>query len=110
MFGLSGPLLDACVLSILERGDAYGYSLTQQVRQVMDVSESSLYPVLRRLEREGHLSTYNQAYQGRKRRYYSKFPISELKEFLFARNSSPFNLDSLFFLSNSKTSSTKINL
>ena len=68
MFGLSGPLLDACVLSILERGDAYGYSLTQQVRQVMDISESSLYPVLRRLEREGHLSTYNQAYQGRNRR------------------------------------------
>lgn len=71
MFGLSGPLLDACVLSILEGRDAYGYSLTQQVRQVMDVSESSLYPVLRRLEREGHLSTYNQAYQGRNRRYYS---------------------------------------
>ena len=74
MFGLSGPLLDACVLSILEGGDAYGYSLTQQVRQVMDVSESSLYPVLRRLEREGHLSTYNQAYQGRNRRYYSITP------------------------------------
>ena len=62
MFGLSGPLLDACVLSILEGGDAYGYSLTQQVRQVMDVSESSLYPVLR------------QAYQGRNRRYYSITP------------------------------------
>ena len=74
MFGLSGPLLDACVLSILEGGDAYGYSLTQKVRQVMDVSESSLYPVLRRLEREGHLSTYNQAYQGRNRRYYSITP------------------------------------
>ncbi len=71
LFGLSGPLLDACVLSVLERGDTYGYSLTQQVRGVMDISESSLYPVLRRLEREGCLSTYNQAYQGRNRRYYS---------------------------------------
>ena len=71
VFGLSGPLLDACVLAVLARGDTYGYSLTQQVREVMEISDSSLYPVLRRLQQEGYLTTYNQPYQGRNRRYYS---------------------------------------
>lgn len=70
-FSIASPLLDGCVLSVLERGDAYGYSLTQQMKQVMDISESTLYPVLRRLQRDGCLSVYDQAYQGRNRRYYA---------------------------------------
>lgn len=69
-FGLSSALLDACVLSILSRGDTYGYILTQDVRTVMDISESTLYPVLRRLQKSGYLTTYDQSYQGRNRRYY----------------------------------------
>ena len=70
-FQLGAGLLDACVLSVLSRGDAYGYSLTQQVRQAVDISESTLYPVLRRLQKEGCLDTYDRAYQGRNRRYYA---------------------------------------
>lgn len=67
-----GPsLLDACVLAILSREDAYGYRITQTVQEVMEVSESSLYPVLRRLNKDGCLSTYDQPYQGRNRRYYA---------------------------------------
>lgn len=69
-FQLGSALLDACVLAILAKEDAYGYSLTQQVREVMDISESTLYPVLRRLQKSEYLSTYDQAYQGRNRRYY----------------------------------------
>ncbi len=69
-FGIGSTLLDACVLSILSRGDTYGYILTQNVRTIMDISESTLYPVLRRLQKNGYLTTYDQPYQGRNRRYY----------------------------------------
>ena len=63
-----------CVLAALSQGDAYGYVLTQRVRQAVELSESTLYPVLRRLEREGCLSSYDQNYQGRNRRYYRITP------------------------------------
>nr|WP_122013614.1 PadR family transcriptional regulator [Maliibacterium massiliense] len=70
-FQLGSTLLDACVLSVLHRGDSYGYLLTQNLRDVVRVSESTLYPVLRRLQKEGFLATYDQPFQGRNRRYYT---------------------------------------
>lgn len=69
-FQLGAALLDACVLSVLSRGDAYGYKLTQEVREVMDISESTLYPVLRRLQKDECLEIYDMPFQGRNRRYY----------------------------------------
>lgn len=44
--------MDACVLAVLEKEDAYGYSLTQRMKEVVELSESTLYPVLRRLAAE----------------------------------------------------------
>ena len=73
-FPISASLLDACVLAALSRGDAYGYSLTQQIKQTIDVSESTLYPVLRRLQKEKFLVTYDQPMDGRNRRYYQITP------------------------------------
>ena len=70
LFQLGSSLLDACVLAVLSKGDAYGYTLTQQVKTVLDISESTLYPVLRRLQKDGALETYDEPYQGRNRRYY----------------------------------------
>ena len=52
-FPLGAPLLDACVLAVLEKEDAYGYSLTQRMKEVVELSESTLYPVLRRLQQSG---------------------------------------------------------
>lgn len=69
-YQLAAPLLDACVLGVLAKEDAYGYTLTQKVMEVVDISESTLYPVLRRLQKEECLTTYDQPYQGRNRRYY----------------------------------------
>lgn len=69
-FQLGGALLDACVLAVLEKEDAYGYKLTQEVREAIEVSESTLYPVLRRLQKDGALTTYDEPFQGRNRRYY----------------------------------------
>ena len=55
VFQLGSSLLDACVLATLHKEDTYGYRLTQEVKRVMDISESTLYPVLRRLMKKGYL-------------------------------------------------------
>ena len=73
-FNTGAALLDALVLSTAEREPTYGYRITQQVRQIMMVSESTLYTVLRRLQKEGHLETYDQEFAGRNRRYYRLTP------------------------------------
>lgn len=70
-YQLTAPLLDACVLGIVDKEDAYGYTLTQKAQEVVDISESTLYPVLRRLQKAGLLSTYDVPFQGRNRRYYA---------------------------------------
>jgi len=69
-FQVGAALLDACVLAILSREDAYGYVLTQNVKEILSVSESTLYPVLRRLQKEGFLTAYDVPFDGRNRRYY----------------------------------------
>jgi len=70
IFQVGTTLLDACVLSVVGREDTYGYALTQTLRSRLGVSESTLYPVLRRLQKENCLSTYDVPHQGRNRRYY----------------------------------------
>lgn len=67
---ITADLLDGIVLAILKQDDYYGYALTQRVQEVITVSESTMYPVLRRLKRDGFVTTYDQPYQGRNRRYY----------------------------------------
>jgi PadR family transcriptional regulator PadR len=70
-FQVGAALLDACVLSVLQKEATYGYVLTQTLKTVLGISESTLYPVLRRLQRDGCLTTYDQPYQGRNRRFYA---------------------------------------
>lgn len=78
-FPVSASLLDAIVLAVVAREGTYGYKITQDVRQVMDISESTLYPVLRRLLRDGLLTTYDEAVDGRMRRYYRITPSGEIR-------------------------------
>lgn len=73
-FNTGAALLDALVLSVVSKNDTYGYKITQDVRAVMDISESTLYPVLRRLQKDGCLAAYDQEYAGRNRRYYTITP------------------------------------
>ena len=70
IFNVTGLLLDALVLSIVNIKDTYGYEITQNVRKAVEVSESTLYPVLRRLQKDMCLDVYDMEYQGRNRRYY----------------------------------------
>ena len=71
-FPISAALLDAIVLSVVaqEPEGTYGYKITQDVRSVLEVSESTLYPVLRRLQKDGCLEVYDRECGGRNRRYY----------------------------------------
>ena len=66
-FQVSAALLDACVLSVLERSDVYGYELTQRIKELMKISESTLYPVLRRLQKDESVTVYDMPHNGRHR-------------------------------------------
>lgn len=67
---LKRGLLDICVLSLLQRGDSYGYQLIKDLSGYVPVSESTLYPILRRLEAAGSLTVYSEEYHGRLRKFY----------------------------------------
>ena len=72
VFNTGSALLDAIVLAAVakEEEGTYGYKITQDVRAAIEVSESTLYPVLRRLQKDGCLEAYDQEFGGRNRRYY----------------------------------------
>ncbi|MDI6452060.1 PadR family transcriptional regulator [Peloplasma aerotolerans] len=63
-------VLEIFVLAILARGDSYGYKIVNDLIQYIEISESTLYPILRRLEKADELKTYNVIFQGRNRKYY----------------------------------------
>lgn len=77
MFPISAALLDAMVLSLVNREETYGYKITQDMQDAAKVSESTLYPVLRRLQKNGALETFDRAYMGRNRRYYRITALGE---------------------------------
>lgn len=67
---LKKGLIDVCVLAILFRGDSYGWQIIKDLSTVLEVSESTLYPVLKRLELGKLVTTYEQPYNGRLRKYF----------------------------------------
>ena len=75
-FPISAALLDAIVLSVVaqEPEGTYGYRITQQVTHPLELSESTLYPVLRRLQKDQLLTVYDAPVNGRNRRYYQITP------------------------------------
>ena len=74
-------LLDAIVLAVVAREEqgTYGYKITQEVRTVLDLSESTLYPVLRRLQKDDCLTVHDEAFNGRNRRYYKITPTGRAR-------------------------------
>lgn len=70
IFPLSPPMFDLLILSITAKEDSYGYQLSQKIKKVSGVKDSTLYPILKRLQEQKYLSVYDQPFQGRNRRYY----------------------------------------
>ena len=70
-YPVSALLIEFLILSVVESQDSYGYEISQTVKIVADIKEFTLYPILKKLEKNGYLTTYSQEFQGRKRKYYS---------------------------------------
>ena len=78
VFNTGAALLDAIVLAVVSKEEE-GYKITQDVRKAIEVSESTLYPVLRRLQKDGYLIVYDRECGGRNRRYYQITETGEEK-------------------------------
>jgi len=85
VFNTGAALLDAIVLAVVSRDDegTYGYRITQDVRKAIEISESTLYPVLRRLQKDDCLEVYDRECGGRNRRYYKITPAGEAQLHLY---------------------------
>lgn len=67
---LKRGLLDVCVLAAIKNKDSYGYQIIKDIKPYVTVSESTLYPILRRLETAECLTVYSVEHNGRLRKYY----------------------------------------
>ncbi len=67
---LKKGLLEGCVLAAIRDEESYGYKIIGQLSPYLEISESTLYPILKRLEASGLVSTRNRLYNGRLRKYY----------------------------------------
>ena len=65
-------IIELCVLSVLVENDNYGYEIISKLSEHIDVSENTIYPILRRLTNEDYFKTYLQeSNEGAPRKYYS---------------------------------------
>lgn len=67
---LKKGFLEICILRVIEDGDSYGYQMIKNLEPYIIISESTLYPILRRLEEAGELVSYTEEYHNRLRKYY----------------------------------------
>ena len=84
------------ILKLLEEKDMYGYEIVQNISKVIEVNEGTIYPILRRLTKEGYFETYIlESNEGPARKYYKITPEgieslnrlkSEWNEFVYAVN------------------------
>ena len=81
---LKKGLLEICVLAVLKVQDSYGYQIVKDISPHIDVSESTLYPILKRLEQSGCVDVYTVEYNSRLRKYYKITPFGKqrIEEFL----------------------------
>jgi PadR family transcriptional regulator PadR len=70
-------LLEAAVLSAIRDEDSWGYQIIKDIKPYIDISESTLYPILRRLEASGCIAVRTEAYNGRLRKYYHILPAGQ---------------------------------
>lgn len=67
---LKKGLLEICVLVVLKKNDSYGYQIIKDVSNYIELSESTLYPILKRLESNNYVTTYSVEHNSRLRKYY----------------------------------------
>ena len=67
---LKRGLLDVCVLAAIQNEDSYGYKIIKDMKPYIELSESTLYTILKRLESAGMLTVRTCEHEGRLRKYY----------------------------------------
>ena len=80
---LKRGLLDVCVLAAIKNEDSYGYKIIKDMKPYIEMSESTLYTILKRLELAGMLTVYTSEHGGRLRKYYhiTKAGLERIEEF-----------------------------
>lgn len=63
-------IVEVCVLATLRKEPSYGYKIISDISEIIEISESTLYPILRRLEQQDLLETFSRDFNGRTRKYY----------------------------------------
>lgn len=76
---LKRGLLDICVLAALKNESSYGYQIVKRLKPLIDMSESTLYPILRRLEAADLLTVCSLEHNGRLRKYYAITPAGRAR-------------------------------
>ncbi len=81
---LKKGFLEVFVLAALRKEESYGYKIISDISPHIEISESTLYPILKRLENNGYLVTRTKEYNGRLRKYYRITPqgIIKIKSFM----------------------------
>ena len=67
---LKKGIVEICVLATIRKEVSYGYKIISDLSEIIEISESTLYPILRRLEAQNLLETYSEDFNGRTRKYY----------------------------------------
>ena len=70
-------IVEVCVLASLRREPSYGYKIINDISELIEISESTLYPILRRLEAQDMLRTFSKDFNGRVRKYYEITRLGE---------------------------------
>ena len=80
---LKRGLLDVCVLAAIKNEDSYGYKIIKDMKPYIEMSESTLYTILKRLELSGFLTVRTTLYEGRARKYYhiTKAGLGRIEDF-----------------------------
>ena len=76
-------LLDVCVLAAIKDEDSYGYQIIKDVKPYVEISESTLYPILKRLEAGGLVTVRSAEHNGRLRKYYQITEAGEARVHAF---------------------------
>lgn len=76
-------MLDVCVLAAIKNEESYGYQIIKDMKPCVDISESTLYPILRRLETANCLTVRSAEHNGRLRKYYRITPagLAKIEDF-----------------------------
>ncbi|MBQ7912129.1 MAG: PadR family transcriptional regulator [Clostridia bacterium] len=76
---LKKGLLEVCVLAAIRKEESYGYKIISDIAPYIEISESTLYPILKRLEASGSVTTRTEAYNGRLRKYFRITEVGKAK-------------------------------